>query len=144
MNWSLEKPAGRHAAAPARSVVGKSTTAMRNRAAANAHLRLEVSAQTLLRLLAGGQLCAADFRCLDCESKQCVWRILLMSCEKTLHAAAGCNGSCNQCGGSSSGARRRPGAVALPGKQSVPAVLEPEPETTYLEGLIEEVEGEKE
>ncbi len=144
MNWSLEKPAGRYAAAPAASVVGKAEAAVSNTAAVNARLRLEVSAQTLLRLLVGGQVCAADFRCLDCESKQCVWRILLMSCEKTLHAAAGCNGSCNQCGGASAGARRRPGAVALPGKQSFTAVLEPEPETTYLECLIEEVEGEKE
>ncbi len=60
-------------------------------------LRLEVSAETLLRLLASGQLCAADFRCLDCESKQCVWRLLLMSCEKTLKPGTACDGHCSTC-----------------------------------------------
>lgn len=144
MNWSLEKPAGRYAAAPAASVVPKTEAVVSNTAAVNARLRLEVSAQTLLRLLVGGQVCAADFRCLDCKSKQCVWRILLMSCEKTLHTAAGCNGSCNNCGGSSAGPRRRSAAAALPVKQSFPAVLAPEPETTTLRGSTEAVEGETE
>ena len=31
-------------------------------------VRVEVDAKTLNRLLAGGQVCAADFRCLDCKS----------------------------------------------------------------------------
>lgn len=34
-------------------------------ATASDYLRLEVSVETLSRLLASGQLCAADFRCLD-------------------------------------------------------------------------------
>ena len=52
-------------------------------------LRLELSAATVLRLLTRGELCAADLRCLDCASKDCVWRLLLLSAERTLHAAAG-------------------------------------------------------
>lgn len=67
-----------------------------------------------------------------------------MSYEKTLHGAAGRIGSCNKWSGSSAGARRRSEAVALLGKQSFPAVLDSEPETTCFEGLIEDVGGEKE
>ena len=47
MNWSLEKPAGRHAAASATPTVGKAEPAARHTAAMNARLRLEFSAQTL-------------------------------------------------------------------------------------------------
>ncbi len=43
-------------------------------------IRVEIAETTLLRLLAGGQVRAADFRCLDCESKACLWRICLQSC----------------------------------------------------------------
>ena len=42
-------------------------------------LKLEISADTLLRLMASGQLCATDIRCLDCASKTCVWKLLLKS-----------------------------------------------------------------
>ncbi|MDO6460006.1 hypothetical protein Q4485_04805 [Granulosicoccaceae sp. 1_MG-2023] len=40
-------------------------------------VRMQLDEQTLQRLLKSGHLCAADFRCLDCESKACVWRLLL-------------------------------------------------------------------
>lgn len=40
-------------------------------------LKMQLNEQTLKRLLGSGLLCAADFRCLDCESKACVWRLLL-------------------------------------------------------------------
>ncbi|WP_319523085.1 hypothetical protein [uncultured Desulfosarcina sp.] len=46
----------------------------------NNHIRVEIAEETLLRLLAGGQVCAADFRCLDCKSKQCLWNLCLRSC----------------------------------------------------------------
>lgn len=46
------------------------------------HVRLEISADRLHELLKVGALCASDFRCLDCESKQCVWRLCLVSCVK--------------------------------------------------------------
>jgi len=48
------------------------------------HVRLEISADRLQGLLKMGVLCAADFRCLDCESKRCVWRLCLASCIKHL------------------------------------------------------------
>ena len=46
-------------------------------------IRVEITEETLLRLLAGGQVCAADFRCLDCKSKQCLWNLCLRSCAKS-------------------------------------------------------------
>ncbi|MBN2702368.1 MAG: hypothetical protein JXR29_13060 [Methylothermaceae bacterium] len=47
-------------------------------------LRLELSAQTLLRLLENSQLYAADFRCLDCETHRWVRRLLVESCIQKL------------------------------------------------------------
>ena len=49
-------------------------------ASRNNQIRVEIAEETLLRLLAGGQVCAADFRCLDCKSKQCLWNLCLKSC----------------------------------------------------------------
>jgi len=46
------------------------------------HVRVEISADKLRELVNMGALCAADMHCLDCESKQCVWRICLRSCIK--------------------------------------------------------------
>ncbi len=43
-------------------------------------VRFEMSEKTLKCLLTAGQVCAADFHCLDCESKQCLWRLCLESC----------------------------------------------------------------
>lgn len=43
-------------------------------------VRVELSADILNRLLASGQVCAADLRCLDCESKKCIWRLCLVNC----------------------------------------------------------------
>jgi hypothetical protein len=47
-------------------------------------IRVEVDTETLNRLLAAGQVCAADFRCLDCKSKQCIWRLCLLNCTNEL------------------------------------------------------------
>jgi hypothetical protein len=47
-------------------------------------VRVQVDAKTLNRLLAAGQVCAADFRCLDCKSKQCIWRLCLLNCANKL------------------------------------------------------------
>lgn len=58
-------------------------------------VQLELESAVLLRLLENGALCASEFRCLDCDSKQCVWRLCLMSCEKQLGANSG---SCKNCG----------------------------------------------
>lgn len=38
---------------------------------------LKIDERVVHRLMASGHLCAADFKCLDCESKECIWRIAL-------------------------------------------------------------------
>jgi hypothetical protein len=43
-------------------------------------LCVEISADTLKRLIMNNQLCAADLNCLDCESKYCLWRLCLECC----------------------------------------------------------------
>lgn len=47
-------------------------------------VRVALSPETLARLIGGGQLCAAELRCLDCESKQCVRRLVLEACARNL------------------------------------------------------------
>lgn len=56
---------------------------------ATKRLRLEISEERLKRLLAAGQVCAADFRCLDRESKQCLWRLCLETCVVNLTSGVG-------------------------------------------------------
>jgi hypothetical protein len=48
-------------------------------------VRVKVDAKTLNRLLAAGQVCAADFRCLDCKSKKCIWQLCLLNCANKLN-----------------------------------------------------------
>jgi hypothetical protein len=43
-------------------------------------VRVEVAPETLRRLLTAGLVCAADFRCLDCDSNECVRRLCLATC----------------------------------------------------------------
>ncbi len=43
-------------------------------------LRLEMNENMMKHLLTTGQVCAADFRCLDGQSKQSLWRLCLESC----------------------------------------------------------------
>lgn len=43
-------------------------------------IRLEINVEKLRQLLNAGVLCAANFRCLDCKSKQCIWQICLADC----------------------------------------------------------------
>jgi hypothetical protein len=42
--------------------------------------RVEIAAETIARLLARRQVCAADLRCLACKSHECLWRLCLKSC----------------------------------------------------------------
>jgi len=42
-----------------------------------AQVRLELSAETLSTLLNSGFVSVNNFRCLDQDSKQCVWQLLL-------------------------------------------------------------------
>ena len=56
---------------------------MRNYAMAMAnhnYVRVELSEATIARLLASGLLCAAEINCLDCNAKDCIWRLALESC----------------------------------------------------------------
>lgn len=48
--------------------------------AAGASVRVEIEAETLLDLLRGRPVCAADLRCLDCESKRRLWQLCLRAC----------------------------------------------------------------
>jgi hypothetical protein len=63
------------------------------KSASEKRVRVEVTQATLLRLLRAGQVCADELRCLDDESKQCLWRLCLQSCVKSpgkpIPAAAG-------------------------------------------------------
>ncbi len=47
-------------------------------------LRLEFPVATIRRLMESGVLCAADFRCLDADSKSVVRRLCLACCAKNL------------------------------------------------------------
>lgn len=47
-------------------------------------VRVALSAETLARLIGGGALCAAELRCLDCASKECVRRLALEACARNL------------------------------------------------------------
>jgi hypothetical protein len=43
-------------------------------------LCVEISADTMRRLLMENQLCAAELNCLDCKSKDCLLRLCLECC----------------------------------------------------------------
>jgi hypothetical protein len=60
-------------------------------AGASPLVRVEIDATTLLQLLKGRRLCAADMRCLDCESKRCLLRLLLRACAQDLSKADSMN-----------------------------------------------------
>ncbi|WP_039976895.1 hypothetical protein [Shewanella decolorationis] len=52
-------------------------------------INLSISEEKLAQLIRDGSLCASDFRCLDAQSKQKVWQLCLICCQKRL--------SCSQC-----------------------------------------------
>lgn len=47
-------------------------------------LKLEIKRSTLKRLLETNQVCASDFRCLDCITKQQIKNLCLQTCLKCL------------------------------------------------------------
>lgn len=51
------------------------------------NIRVELSKDTVARLMAGGQLCAADLHCLDCRSKACILKIVLDVCRPSRYPA---------------------------------------------------------
>lgn len=50
----------------------------------NMMLKLEIKRGTLKRLLETNQVCASDFRCMDCISKQQIKNLCLQTCLKCL------------------------------------------------------------
>jgi hypothetical protein len=53
-------------------------------------IQIEIDKDKLLRLFEQGVLCAADFRCLNSESKQQVTKLCLSNCVKRLQKPS-CN-----------------------------------------------------
>ncbi len=43
-------------------------------------VKVELKASTLKRLLEAKYVCASDFHCLDCSSKQCIRELCLQAC----------------------------------------------------------------
>ena len=56
----------------------------------NEKVRVEIDAQTLERMIDSGYLSASDMRCLDCDSKQCIWKMCLSICADKLNIPAEC------------------------------------------------------
>lgn len=52
-------------------------------------INLSISEEKLAQLIRKGSLCAADFSCLDHQSKQKVWQLCLICCQNRI--------SCHQC-----------------------------------------------
>lgn len=53
-------------------------------------VNIAIPAEKLAKLIQQGQLCAADFSCLDTESKQQVWQLCLWSCKQRVHCSKVC------------------------------------------------------
>lgn len=47
-------------------------------------VQIEIGIEKLKSLFNKGELCACDFRCLNCESKKCIWSLCLISCVKRM------------------------------------------------------------
>ncbi|PHY63365.1 hypothetical protein FJD32_012080 [Shewanella sp. LC6] len=52
-------------------------------------INLSISEEKLAQLIREGSLCAADFSCLDNQSKRKVWQLCLICCQKRI--------GCQQC-----------------------------------------------
>ena len=52
-------------------------------------VRVAIDRKRLQALLETGVICAADFHCLDCESKHCVWKLCLQACKRRLFPSSG-------------------------------------------------------
>lgn len=46
----------------------------------NKSVNLSINTSVLTRLFERGEICASDFQCLDCPSKQCVMKMCLKTC----------------------------------------------------------------
>ena len=61
-------------------------------------VQIQISAGKLESLFASGDLCVADIRCLDAESKASVWKMCLTSCANRMHCNFKGMKSCLGCG----------------------------------------------
>lgn len=59
-------------------------------------IQLEISLEKLEQLFSKGEICAADIRCLNCESKNCVWNLCLNLCAARMSCKIEhvCSGDC--------------------------------------------------
>ncbi len=57
-------------------------------------LNISLPYEVLANLIKAGALCAADFRCLDQNTKRRVWQICLTSCKQRIHCQ---HQSCQDC-----------------------------------------------
>ncbi|GIU26415.1 hypothetical protein L2719_03950 [Shewanella schlegeliana] len=62
----------------------------------NRQLNIRISEQKIAQLISQGVLCAADFNCLDSETKQAVWQLCLWSCQKRIHCDKQCQQECQK------------------------------------------------
>ncbi|WP_299791980.1 hypothetical protein [uncultured Shewanella sp.] len=62
----------------------------------NSNVNISISSKKLAQLIQSGSLCAADFRCLDQESKQTVWQMCLWCCSKRIHCSQDCIKKCSK------------------------------------------------
>ena len=56
---------------------GSSLTTVRKK---TGYIQLEIEIDKIESLVRRGEICVADIRCLNCESKRCLWQICLESC----------------------------------------------------------------
>jgi hypothetical protein len=62
----------------------------------NSQVNLSISADKLAKLIQSGYLCAADFHCLDQDSKQTVWQLCLLCCSQRVGCLKSCSQNCAQ------------------------------------------------
>ncbi|ABZ76754.1 hypothetical protein Shal_2195 [Shewanella halifaxensis HAW-EB4] len=66
--------------------------------APNRQLNIRIPEDKIAELIQQGVLCAADFKCLDAQTKKAVWQLCLWSCEKRIHCNKQCQEKCkSQC-----------------------------------------------
>ncbi|MFB2647211.1 hypothetical protein [Shewanella mangrovisoli] len=59
-------------------------------------INLSISEEKLAQLIREGKLCAADFSCLDSQSKRKVWQLCLICCQKRISCQQCTHTSCSQ------------------------------------------------
>ena len=54
-------------------------------------VQLEIGIDKIESLFNQGDLCASDIRCLNCESKKCIWNLCLSLCAKKMTCSIACS-----------------------------------------------------